>query len=635
MNKQILILQHLSWIALLLLGCSTPHPKPTDLPDTSGKQTITTQFKQDYSYRLVHFPTEQSKQDLIANYEFYKQSLAAVKQGDTFAAANYINQTQSPEALKNAVRTQWLITLGKNNSNIDFNEQYNQLPEDARTQTLKCYYEQNKINFSKNISAEAKQLVQSTEKLPNNCINLIASAINMGYINKQDAWKRVWVELSLNNITNARTLANALGEPLPAKLGESTAGANATVASALASVITPTNRNLANAANKLEQLEFSGSLNTEQIAFANGILGLARAKDLKMQSALVHFNASNHSMLTKEQWEWYARSALRLSQWKTLNDIIMVMPQSLQEQPAWTYWRGRALSQLNDTAKAQDFYRKAANTGRNFYALLAQEELNIPINVNNNAEANGNIIQRILQDKNINQALVLFEESLNIDSREMRIAAGLQWRYAVKNFSEEELIASSQLAFDRMFYEMGIYSAEKTNRLLNFDLRYISPYKNITQYYAQMNNIDDAWVYGLIRQESRFMTAARSSVGASGLMQIMPGTARDIAKKIGLDSYNVNDLQTNIQMGTWYLSDIKQSLGSEVLATAGYNAGPGRARRWRANTRLEGAIYAETIPFNETRDYVKKVMANTAYYQALFGNSGSLKQRLGYIQANY
>ena len=188
-------------------------------------------------------------------------------------------------------------------------------------------------------------------------------------------------------------------------------------------------------------------------------------------------------------------------------------------------------------------------------------------------------------------------------------------------------------ANDIGFYEMAIYSADKTNELLNFDLRYLSPYRDTTQYYAQQNGIDPAWVYGLIRQESRFMMTAQSGVGASGLMQIMPATARLIAKQIGVSDYDINDINTNIQMGTWYLADGRNKLGHEVLATAGYNAGPARAKKWQANVPLEGAIYAETIPFNETRDYVKKVMTNTMYYNALFGHSGSLKQRMGTISA--
>src|SRR5690606_5795696 len=144
--------------------------------------------------------------------------------------------------------------------------------------------------------------------------------------------------------------------------------------------------------------------------------------------------------------------------------------------------------------------------------------------------------------------------------------------------------------------------------------------------------------YGLIRQESRFITDARSHVGASGLMQLMPATARHVARKIGLKDFKlsqVNDFDTNTILGTNYLNMVLQDLnGSELLATAGYNAGPGRPKRWRSQllTPVEGAIFAETIPFTETRLYVKNVLSNAVYYSMLFsGRPDSLKARLGTV----
>ena len=145
---------------------------------------------------------------------------------------------------------------------------------------------------------------------------------------------------------------------------------------------------------------------------------------------------------------------------------------------------------------------------------------------------------------------------------------------------------------------------------------------------------------GLVRQESRFIVNARSSAGASGLMQLMPATARWVAKKLGMRDFTpaqVNEVEVNIALGTSYLRYVLDELeGSPVLAAAAYNAGPGRARRWKADRPLEGAIYAESIPFNETRDYVKKVMSNTMYYAAIYGgDTRPLKSRLGTIPSRH
>jgi soluble lytic murein transglycosylase len=152
--------------------------------------------------------------------------------------------------------------------------------------------------------------------------------------------------------------------------------------------------------------------------------------------------------------------------------------------------------------------------------------------------------------------------------------------------------------------------------------------------------LDPAFVYGLIRQESRFITDARSHVGASGLMQVMPATAKWTAKKIGLTSFqpsDITDRDTNIAIGTGYLKLVLDDFeGSMAMAAAAYNAGPSRPRQWRApggtGPMLEGAVWAENIPFSETRDYVKRVLANTTNYAALMtGQPQSLKLRLGQV----
>jgi soluble lytic murein transglycosylase len=142
-------------------------------------------------------------------------------------------------------------------------------------------------------------------------------------------------------------------------------------------------------------------------------------------------------------------------------------------------------------------------------------------------------------------------------------------------------------------------------------------------------------VYALIRQESRFNVEIKSRVGATGLMQLMPATARWVAKQIPVNNYRpalLTDPPTNVAMGTYYFRRVLTDLGDPILATAGYNAGPGRARRWQDAKPLEGAIYAESIPFNETRDYVKKVMANAWFYRhRLTGQPASLRQLMGTV----
>jgi soluble lytic murein transglycosylase len=200
------------------------------------------------------------------------------------------------------------------------------------------------------------------------------------------------------------------------------------------------------------------------------------------------------------------------------------------------------------------------------------------------------------------------------------------------------LLAAADFAHRNDIYDRAINTADRTQTQHDYALRYLAPFRERVEPKARELALDGGWVYGLMRQESRFITTAKSGVGAKGLMQLMPATAKWVAKKIGMAGYHpakVTELDTNVTLGTNYLKLVLDSLDNHpVLASAAYNAGPGRARRWRADRPLEGAIYAETIPFSETRDYVKKVMSNSIYYGALFdGTTQSLKQKLGVVKA--
>jgi len=183
-----------------------------------------------------------------------------------------------------------------------------------------------------------------------------------------------------------------------------------------------------------------------------------------------------------------------------------------------------------------------------------------------------------------------------------------------------------------------VNTSDRTKLEVDFNQRYPSPFRDVMVKTTDSLGLDMAWVYGLIRQESRFILNARSYVGASGLMQLMPATAHFVARKIGMrnfDQSQVNDTNINIALGTNYLNMVLRDLdGSQPMATAAYNAGPGRPRAWRSTLSrpVEGAIFAETIPFDETRGYVKNVLSNATYYAALFeGKPQSLKARLGTV----
>ena len=219
-----------------------------------------------------------------------------------------------------------------------------------------------------------------------------------------------------------------------------------------------------------------------------------------------------------------------------------------------------------------------------------------------------------------------------------------EWNYATNlakpgGMNERELFAAAQFACDKQIWDRCINTSERTKAELDFAQRFPMPFRDAVVKRSQSINLDPAYVYGLIRQESRFIMDARSGVGASGLMQVMPATARETARRLGMTGFTadqITDRDTNIAIGTGYLKMVLDDLqGSMALAAAAYNAGPGRPRTWRGQPGspvLDAAVWAESVPFSETRDYVKKVLSNTTNYAAILtGQPQSLKARLGTV----
>jgi soluble lytic murein transglycosylase len=326
------------------------------------------------------------------------------------------------------------------------------------------------------------------------------------------------------------------------------------------------------------------------------------------------------------QLEWKARAALRAGDWKTLIAAVDVMVKEHLDSP-WRYWKARALKALGREAEAMALLKPLSQEYL-FYGQLALEDLGGKVS----APPPGYTptaadMQAMNQNPGIRRALALYAFG-------MRVEANREWTWVTRDFDDHKLIAAAEVARRAELPERAINTADKTKSVHDFRLRYLTPHMDVLKVHAAKQGLDEAWVLGLIRQESRFMADVRSSAGAMGLMQLMPGTAQWVAGRLGLKNWrwgNVTDIDTNISLGTYYLRHVYDFLdGSAPLASAAYNAGPGRARAWRPGHVMEAAAWAETIPFNETRHYVKLVLANASYYASLLTQqTQSLRARLG------
>jgi len=335
-----------------------------------------------------------------------------------------------------------------------------------------------------------------------------------------------------------------------------------------------------------------------------------------------------------EVLEWQVRAGLRAGDWGAVKSTIDRMPPALREDAAWQYWYGRALQAEGRPAEAQDHFRGIA-AQFSFYGKLATEELGLPIALPPRAPAPApEELAHFAANVGFARAIKFYELGL-------RLEGNREWNWQLRGMNDRELLAAAEYARSLAVLDRMINTSDRTKTEFDFTQRFPAPFRDAMVQYTAPLGLDENWVYGLIRQESRFIQDARSSVGASGLMQLMPATARYVARKMNVANFapaRVNELDINLQLGTGYLKMVLDDLdNSPMLATAAYNAGPGRPRAWRATLLrpVEGAVFAETIPFNETRDYVKKVMSNSIYYAALANSTAaaplSLKARLGTI----
>ena len=345
--------------------------------------------------------------------------------------------------------------------------------------------------------------------------------------------------------------------------------------------------------------------------------------------ALVWFREAGARGQNDQQLGWYARLALRAQSWEDVLAATEAMSLTEKQEASWRYWRGRALKSRGRAAEANQLFAPIS-TEQNFYGRLALEDLGEVV------EAMPASYQPPKEDVEAMAQVPAFRRAIALYRFDMRLDGIREWAWGLRGLDDPQLLAAAELAKQNRVYDRAIATAEKTRTLHDFSVRYPVPFREAVRASARRAQLDEAWVYGVMRQESHFQTEVRSSAGAMGLMQLMPATAKWVAQRIGMADFQqsmVTDIETNIRLGTYYLRYVYDLLdNSPVLASAAYNAGPGRARQWRAPSAMEGAIYAESIPINETRDYVKKVLANATYYAVqLKGQTRSLKERLGVI----
>ena len=539
-----------------------------------------------------------------------------------------------------SLRADWLRLLATRQQWEQFDAEYTQAPgEDVE---LLCYTLQSRWRAGKEEALSyARRLWFSGRDRPDSCAPMFDALAERSQLGPDDVWARIRLALEAGNAGVARRAA----EYLPAK-EQPEARALSGIAVNPQAFLEHKNFNLKTragretvmyAAHRLartapsqaaQQWAKLGERFTDaERAYVWGLIAYQGAQRHDPNALAWYAKAAE---LNDQQLAWKVRIALRAKSWPDVLAAVDAMSPKEAQEPAWRYWKARAAKAQGRAAEAQALFMALA-TDFSFYGQLAAEELG------DRGKTPAASYKPTRDEVQAMAKVPGFQRALAFYRLNLRFEGNREWSWTIRNFDDKQLLAAAEFARRSEIYDRAINTADRTRELHDFSMRYLAPYRDVMKGYVSQQQLDEAWVYGLIRQESRFIADVKSSAGAAGLMQLMPATARWVAQKVGLKDFRGGaqtvNVETNLNLGTWYLKHVLDTLDNHpVLASAAYNAGPGRARAWRAAEPMDAAIYAESIPFNETRDYVKKVMSNANYYSQQFGQTLlSLKERIGVI----
>lgn len=549
------------------------------------------------------------------------------------------------------LRNDWLLLLGQRRDWAQFAEFHPQyrMQDDREVRCYALLIDEIKGTAPAHVADEVRRAWYALRDADDGCTHAASELYASKKLGALDVWRKARLGVEANRPRVARNaveivapeslpaLRELLDSPTKYLRAHSTARGKARQELVLLALIKLATSDVDAAAAQLDN-KWGVHLSPEERNWAWGVVGKTAAQKLAPEASAYFANVTRDTDLNDELLGWKVRAALRSGQWKVVRKAVDAMSDEARQDSTWVYWKARALLEGRpheaERAEAQRLFESIAGT-RGFYEQLALEELGqrvalppppAPLTAEEKAAARANL--------GLNRGL--YAILLGIRGEGVR-----EWNYTTNRhqnggMSDRELLAAADFACEREVWDRCINTSERTRSMIDMAQRFPMPFRDAVLERARAIGLDPAYVYGLIRQESRFIMDARSHVGASGLMQVMPATARWTAKKIGLTDFrpeHITQRDTNIAIGTAYLKlALDDFAGSMPMAAAAYNAGPGRPRSWRNGPVLDAAIWAENVPFTETRDYVKKVLANTTNYAALItGQPQSLKGRLGTV----
>jgi len=538
------------------------------------------------------------------------------------------------------LRTMWLQELARREDWASFREAW----RDTDDTTLRCAYLRARMPAGEEVDpawlADARALWLTAGSLPTYCDAPMAKLAAIGKLDEALRWQRIDLAIPAGEAGVVRFAGRGLG-PEGSRLADSYAAYLAAPTPAVPPSWPVDARSRAVVAAGLSRLARRDP-DRAQALFdalpANRLDAEGRGRVLYdialwtvasyLPGSAQRLNAVPESAYDKKLHEWRAREAMSRGDDAAALAAITKMPEAQRSDPQWQYFEARLRERLGQIPAAKALYQRAAQAP-GFHGWLAADRLQqayalCPLEPSSDPALD----RRVAGNQGMARALDLF-------AIERPDAAAREWAAAVKSMSDDERRVAVRRAvadgwFDRAVFGMNGGGDDARYYGLRFPLHHESDIR----VQSQVNALDAAWVAGQTRAESSFMPRARSGADARGLMQLLPGTAQLVAKRLGLPwqgGESLYDPATNIRLGTAYMRQMLDRHGGKAyLAIAAYNAGPAPAARWEAaRGQLDPDFFIESIPYKETREYVSRVLAFSVVYDwRLNGNAAPLSERM-------
>ena len=527
------------------------------------------------------------------------------------------------------LRSAWLRALGERKQWREYLKVY----RDEDDITLQCHYLDAAMRIrgmTDDLVAQARKLWLSGRSRPDACDGAFAHLYRNNKISSADYWKRLSLAMARGNTSLTRFLEKKLTKRQRRWLAHwkrMKKRPEQTLKAAIQWSDSPESRDII-----LDGIQRYASEDTvaawalwrsqfrNDFAFSDEQVDRTERK-LALRAAWRHLPEARDMLASlrpgavdKEVREWRIRSALRHWDWRAAEKAIAALPRAERETEQWRYWQARVAAALGREDEAETIYRELMQQ-TSYYGFLAAEKLGEPYHFNHEPV----VATELRENVELLSQRPPFRRIRELREIGRETDANREWRYETAKLSRIEKRVAAQLAHDWGWHFSAIVTTASAKHFRDLELRFPLLYRREVEREARRQGLPASLVYGVIRRESAYREKVESPAGALGLMQLMPATAKRVGKKLGLKKLSnagIKQPATNIRLGARYLRDVLDRYDNHViLATASYNAGPNRVKKWLPEEEaLPADIWVDTITFDETRNYVKAVL----FYSTIF-----------------